>query len=617
MTRLRSLIVCAGGFLGLSASALLAAPPVLDRVPDDAAIVIAAPSADSMHRDITSLLTAVEFPFPMPEVNDLLAMMGVTGGIDTSKSIAIVVYPPKKDAAVEVKKAADPMGDDADGDIDDEDEEGDELVVALVPISNYGDLLANFAVKPGEAGSIDQVALPDGTDGFFKDVGNGYAAMSDNKELLGKFKAQSGASPIKNKLGKTGGNVADSADLMAIINVDAIRDKWPEIKKEMEEQIKAETAMLPMGAEANPLQNEAVMWFLDTAVRDSRAIVSGLNASNKGFSVDIAVNFNEGSYMGRMFESGGKTRELLSKIPGGAYIFAGAMDTASPGLRQFVKDIVAKATKPGEEPMFSLASLEKSEGSAFMMGLPKGGVFGGLMTGMIQYVKTSDPAGYIQTAKDDMIRMNGKDQNGVTLETKYTENGAKVDGKDVDVWEMKFAGEGSNQEAAQAMGMIFGPTGGPNGYIARADGGVLLTFSKNSELLTQAIGVAKGEGASLGSDTMIQQVAASLPGSRLGEFYLGTKSLMDLVLPFAAMAGVQIPGDKIPENMPPIGAALASEGGGAHFSLFVPAPVIKTFMDIGMAVQEQMGGGFDDGDDMDDAPPPADGGKGETGQPRF
>jgi len=623
MIRLRGLLLSAGSLLGLAASAVAAMPPVLDRVPDNALVVFAAPSADAIHKDLTALMTAVEFPFPIPEVNDLLSMLGVTGGIDTSKSIALVVFAPKKDPIGDaakkvgdaVKDAAQKAADDMGADPADEDEDvarSPDQVVLLLPISKYEDLLTNFGTKPGAAGSIDEIAMPDGNEGFLKDVGGGYAALSDDKELLAKFEAKSGASALKGKLGKGGETVADTSGMVAIVNVDAIRPMWPELKKDIEKAIKDGTAELPMGDEANPFNNEAVIWFLDSAMRDGRAIVGGMKPGSKGFNLDLAITFTEGSYMGKIFEGGGKSSDLLTKLPAGAYIMAGAIDTTSKGLRQFFRDFSAKSTKPGEEPMMSLKTLEASEGSSFVMGLPKGGVFGGLMTGMLQFNKTADGAAFLKATKEEMTRLGGKVQQGMTVQSTYVENGAKVDDIDVDVWDMKLTPDDSNQMAAQGLGMIFGPSGGPNVYLAKTDGGVYMTYSKNSELMGQAFKLAKGTGENLSSDKMIAQVSAVLPGNRMGEFYIGTKGVMDLVLPFAAMAGVQVPADKIPENLPPIGGAISTHSGSAHFAIFVPAPVIKTVIEIGMAFQQQMDGG------MGGQPEPAPaGGKGESGQPRF
>ncbi|MFN7022039.1 MAG: hypothetical protein ACK4WH_12030, partial [Phycisphaerales bacterium] len=589
-----------------AAASLLAAPPVMDRVPDNAFAVIGMPSPDAMHKDISALMTAVEAPFPMPEVADLLAMAGITEGIDTSKSVAIVLYPPKKDPLKDAaKKAADAMGDED----DDEGEGEDPRAVILMPIKKYEDLLANFGAKPEAGQAITRIDTPDGGDGYVKDVGSGYAAMSDDRELLAAFDARSGASPLKSKLGVAGDKLTDNSSMFIVVNMDEVRPMWPELKKELESAIKEQAENLPMAGEApNPFDSAAAVWFLDTMMKESRAMVAGIKPSGKGFGMNMAMNFTEGSMMGGMFKDGGRAGDLLAKLPAGPYLVAGAYDYSAPAIKKFFKDLSAKGEGGGSGVSFGIGldakTMDISDGAAFTMGLPKGGIFGGLMTGMVTYVKAKDPASIIAVNKASMTELNGQTQEGMAFEIKYTDKAAQVEGVDVDAFDVKITSE-EGLDMAQPMAMVFGPSGGPNGYIARADGGMYMTMAKSSELMGTALKVGKG-GENLGSDRLISQVGGSMPANRIAEFYIGTRSIADMVLPFAAMAGVTVPADKIPENLPPIAATLSGEAGVAHFALFVPTPVIKTVFEVGMAVQQQMEGG-----EMPD------GGKSETGQPRF
>jgi hypothetical protein len=75
--------------------------------------------------------------------------------------------------------------------------------------------------------------------------------------------------------------------------------------------------------------------------------------------------------------------------------------------------------------------------------------------------------------------------------------------------------------------------------------------------------------------------------------YVGTKGILDLALPFAAMTGMTIPADKIPEKLPPIAGGLSAQGNGLRFTMVIPAPVLKTGVYLGMEAQKAM-----------EAPPP-------------
>lgn len=606
----RGRVVCAGLAMGLlgASNALAAVPPVLDRVPDNAMFVVAMPGADQFHKHMTDLLTAIEQQLPVPEIADLLAMGGITEGIQTDKSMALVVFPPKRADG----KAA-PAGEGGMTEME------EPRAVGLVPITSYEKLLTNFAAKPAGEGKVDHVTMTSGEEVFVKDVGGGYAVMGDNEELVSGFQAKSGASPIKSKLGKAGASLADSSDVIAIVNIDSVRAMWPELKKELESAIKEQAENLPMGGEApNPMQNEAVTWVLDSAIRDGQSVVIGMSTGSTGMHMDLSLNFTEGSPMGKMFNSTGNAGSLLSKLPAGPYLFAYAMDMSNADMKKFFKDVQGKSGATQQMGLDLTGSLENSEGSALAVGMPQGGLLGGVFTSTVMYTKAKDPAALVAAAKEQITKLNGTGAEGLAMESSYKEAGAKVDNKDVDVFDIKMKMDEGSPVPPQLMNGLFGPTGGPNGYIAKTDGGMYMTYSKNSALMASAMNVGKGTEA-LTSDKLMGQVAGSLPPNRVIEGYVGTKTLMDLLLPVAAMfGGIQIPAEKIPESLPPIGFGMGGTDGSAHFALFIPAPVIKTVVDVGMVVQAQMNGeGGDDGMGGDDAPVDNKDTKPGAGQPRF
>jgi len=166
---------------------------------------------------------------------------------------------------------------------------------------------------------------------------------------------------------------------------------------------------------------------------------------------------------------------------------------------------------------------------------------------------------------------------------------------------------------AQAMQFMFGPQGGPGGYLAKGEGGVYRSYSRNSELMNRAIAAGKG-GESLNSDPLIKYLQAKLPSTRVAEVYLGPRSLLDLVLPFAAMAGVPIGADKISEKLPPVGLSISAVDGAAQMSVFVPSEVAKTGFALAEAFEQMQNGG----EDGDAGEAPAEGKKpAGAGQPKF
>jgi len=199
--------------------------------------------------------------------------------------------------------------------------------------------------------------------------------------------------------------------------------------------------------------------------------------------------------------------------------------------------------------------------------------------------------------QDSLKALDGQKAQGMTYSTKYTPNASKAGDVPLDAWETKMASEGDDQPAGMQQGLafMFGPQGTPMGYVAKADSGVYVSYAKNTDLMTKALAAPKGD--NLSQDGMIRQAAELLPKQRMGELFIGTKGILDLALPFAAMGGISVPADKIPEKLPTLAVGLVSQEGSLRFSLVIPAPVIKTGFSLAEAFNEakDAGGGEDGG----------------------
>jgi hypothetical protein len=623
MKRVHGLVAVCG--LSLTLAAAMAAPPVVDRVPENALVTIVVPSAMTLQKNLSALATAVESPVPVPSVDDLLSMSGMGGGLDLSKSLAIVMYGPKdldkvadkmskgekkadkKDADKSAKKDdakkdskdaksdAKPDGDkaakkDADDDDDADLEEGLDRAVVILPITKYADFLANFAAKPAGEGKVDSFASPTGEDAYSKDIGGGYAVLGSSKELVEQFTGKPGASTVKSRMGKAGDALSDSMDVVAIVNIDRLRPLAEKGLAAMEKQAKSQMEMM---GQADQEKNLAmVKWVGETVVRDTQMIVGGVKFGSVGISTDAVGIFKPESYLATAFAGKGDSSSLLGKLPAGQYLLAGAMDLSSPGMKKVMKDIISRAQLPGGDKAAQLmaAGIDNTEGQSTVVGVPLGAL-AGIFTNTIMYTQAKDPAAALATFKDNLAAMNGQKVQAITYQTKYTENASKSGETPLDAWETSFKAEDGGEmpaQMAQAMPFLFGPQGMPSGYVAKAPNGYYLTYSKNTELMGKALGAAKGD--NLSSDAMLKQSQEMLPKGRFGEGYVGMKGVLDLALPFAAMAGMTIPADKIPEKLPPIATSLSSQDGSVRFSLVVPAPVIKTGVFLGMEGQKAMEG---------------------------
>ncbi len=107
-------------------------------------------------------------------------------------------------------------------------------------------------------------------------------------------------------------------------------------------------------------------------------------------------------------------------------------------------------------------------------------------------------------------------QNDKLATVKWAEGEKEVAGVKVDSFEARMAPDPTSPLAGPMGPMLWGPSGGPSGYIAKVDGGVLMTLSKNSTLMGSALASAKGE-KSLGQEKVLSQVSGMLPKGRVAE----------------------------------------------------------------------------------------------------
>lgn len=600
----------------MSCAYALAAPPVVERVPDDAMVVIGVGAPLSMQKNLAALAQASNSPTPVPSVEDLAAMGGMGNAVDPTKGFAIVLFAPTPDELKAMSAKAKAAGDDPEAVMDAM--SSPDRMVSLLAVKNYNEFVTGLGGKPGAGGSADAVTLPSGDGGFSKDIGGGYVVVGASKARVEGFTGKPGASPIGKRLGVPGDKLADGADLFTIVNMEQVRPLVPMIAEEAK-AVARERAEEMGGNEQVEKQAEAMTWILEIVARDAQAVIGSIRFSTSGLAADMNVNLTEGSALGKAFAGGGSAGGLLAKLPSMPYLFAGGIDTSNANVKQLWKDITSRTGMPGGEQMLqaTLANIDAADGQAAIVGFPMGGIMAGLLTQTVSYVKAKDPVAYQASAKSAMLAMNGQKQEGMTVNVTYKDAGAKVGETPVDVWDFKFdAGEDDQAAmAAQGMAFIFGPQGAPGGYVAKTDAGVYTTFAKSSDLLSKSLEAGAGKADALGGEATLQQTAGLLPKDRIAEAYIGTKSILDLALPFVGMMGVQVPMEKIPEKIAPIGLGISSDAGQARFSFFVPTDVLKTGFAIAESVMDQMDEGGEDGAGEPEGEQP--GKRDRTGQPRF
>lgn len=579
MTR-RSLTLAAGTVMSfMFGTAFADVPPAMDRVPADAAIVISVKNIGQFKTGIEALAKALGVPADkmagMSKMTEALNMPGA----DAAGSAAIGVMNVGGE------------GDDADG-------------VIVLPVKDYAAFVKNFG---GTGAGLEELKVEE-KPMFFKNLDGGFAAMGPKKDQLEQFSGKAGnGKALEALMGATGKAIAESDDLVIFANIAKLGDKIKEGTETMKGQMGMAMAMA--GGAGGEEALAGMEKFMETFARDASAGVVGVKASEAGVTLDFGASFKEGTEYAGYFNSKGNASGLTANLPNQPFLFSMAMDSSNPGIKKMFQKIRQSAAKlqakddkaPG---MFPTDFMDKADGIAFQIGSSPAPI-GGLFLNTVAYIKTPGAATLAKQMKDSITGLNGKTVGGVSYTSSY-ESGVKAGNGTADAWSLKMSADPNDENAAmvnQINFVLFGANG-LGGYAAASETGMVMTYSKNAQLLEQAVAATKG-GANLSTDADVKKIAAGLPTDRAFEAYLGTKSLLETALGLMGMGGMAPANFNVPDDVPPVGMAATSNGGGLRFTIVVPTKVITTFQALGKAMDQ---GG--DEEKPDAAP-------GKAGQPKF
>jgi hypothetical protein len=563
---------------GIAAS-ILTAPalwadvtPALDRVPTGLPVMVSVKNLARAHKSIESISKIFNAPDMVHAVTHGGELLK-TAGLNSDGSAAVAVL------SIDEESEQPPM-------------------VLVLPVSDY----AAFAKALGGTGDGVESITFEGESAVLKNLGGGFAAMSPKKELLDKFEGKPGNGKAHEQfMGATGKSISDTCDIVILADMKALEPKINEMSQNVKDQMEMMAAM--GGGGGDPAQAEMVGKMLDGFARDSQCGVIGLNGTDAGVQLDFGSQFKEGSEFAGYFNAKGTASSLIGKLPKleKVFLFAMSLDMNHPGVRQILTNAAQAAQKdPEAAKVFAglnpLESLDKADGVSFLLGQTPA-IMGGLFLNTSMFVRSSDPAGYIKVMKESLGKVNGQTLQGTTYQTTFESGGAKVGSTAVDVWGMRMQPDPEDPMAAQTAQMqmmLFGP-GGMGGYVAPAEGGLVMTMSKSSELMGAAVEAAK-TGGGLSTDTDVKAVAERLPADRLFELQIGIRNIAETALGFMSMMGGGPQDLEVPQDLPPVGVGAAGQGGGLRTTIFVPTKVLAFVSDL----QKQMGRSGED--DMMDSP---------------
>ncbi len=550
-------------------------PAALDRVPANAAAIIGIQSLSGFHSDLSGIAEMFNIrdlggPLEMAE------MLLATHGLNAQGSAALVIMP-GEDGFVDVTGPQPTM-------------------FAILPVDSYDEMVGAFSGDAGDA--ITELAMG-GDVVFATNLGGGFCAIApESASLDGLGEIRGMLARHSAHVGAAGQSVIEGSDLFVALDIKAFS---PAIEQKMGE-MRDTFAMIQglMGEQGAGMGQmvDMIDGLASALTEDGQSAVLGINVDADGVSLDASAQFREGSELAAMAGGGGNASALLDRVPDMPFIVAWGMDFSSPQLKSWMAEMseAAMALQPGGANPFggimkTGEMMDLLDGSAFVMGEPPSLMMGGIFHNMMEFKASSDSQKLLDATRQMLPEMDGMNQGGITFNTTLDVGVKEIAGTSVDTWSMKMTPDPENPAAQQmnmAFGMIFGSNGGPNGYYAAVDGGMITTMSLNDQLMAKAIKAAS-EGNGLASGNKLRAAIARQPEGSVIQGFLDVGTLGKQIMAMAAMMP-GIPQFEIPDNLAPVGVSLATGSGGLHGRLHVPQGIIDLISTIQEQVGDEMGG---------------------------
>jgi hypothetical protein len=176
-------------------------------------------------------------------------------------------------------------------------------------------------------------------------------------------------------------------------------------------------------------------------------------------------------------------------------------------------------------------------------------------------------------------------QTVATAQT-YTKNSKVVDGVSFDEMKGQINMAGQTPQAMQMMqfvNLIYGPQG-PDVLTGAVNDQTLVTvMGLDDATISAAITAAKAGDDPLAKTSSVKTVAAQLPAQRFTAIYVPLDLWATTGFGYAKMFGIDM-GVVLPDNLPPIGTTLSTDGAAIRADTFMPSQLLQALTAAGMQV---------------------------------
>jgi hypothetical protein len=581
----------------------IASAQVLKQIPSNALVMLKVSDLEATSKKISDLGTSLGIAQMVPQMADplgsLMKQLGVTDGVNRDGDMAFVYVDP---ATLNTPS--------------------DKSVLLLLPVSDYQKFVANFAdAKPD--GDLTQVHFNGERDLTYLAHWGDYVAASPTREIVAK--APTDMIQVDGLAAKE----LDGKDFVLFANLKTLRPKMlthiATLRQMAPEEI--DKAVAPgatrfQGIDAQkfaPLAKVAATQLLNIAqdfAEGADAASFSLNLSPDGIATTLMCQFAPGSNLANRVTTIKNTDEsLLSGLADGKYLLYGG---SNPGdLSKPLADFLAPIQKAITDLGPDYASLNTWLGDLQKMVAASKGGSGGMLVptaqpgqgSLVQVVaiRRGDAKAIMETTRDMAdaqqaaikalgIHIAGSGQT-------YVPAAKTVDGVTFDELKSDINMNGKTpqeMQVAQIMTMVYGPLG-PSAFIGVVNDQTFLTvMGLDDAAISTAIAAAKAGDDPLAKTSAVKSVAAQLPAQRFAVLYVPLDLWATTGFGYAKMFGIDM-GVTMPENLPPMGTTLSTDGAAIRADTYLPSQLTQALAAAGMQVymksqnvgqpQQQGGGG--------------------------
>ncbi len=568
---MRTCFSAAGLMALVLAGSAVAQPAVFDRVPAGSALIVVTKdmqAAAERAKPLAALMGA-QGELPGQELTAMADKLLLQPGVKKDGSLVLIMpTAPKQVEHVEGEEV---------------DEEGaPPVVLILVPVTDYKAFVTGLG---GKGEGVTEVEI-EGQPVCIRDLGDGVALMGGPREAIEGYKGVTGQMAAhKARLGPAGRRIADSSDMVIVADAQAFKEQIESGKTGMG----LGGGMGGIGAMAGGMDGpgEAIANLRKAIARDGQTAIMGMGGGEAGYTLDVAGVFKEGTESAKMFAKNGDSAALMSKLPAQSFYLAGAFDMSAEGVRSLMSGAGGGGDEESVPSAFDAltSAMGKADGVAVVVGANKAGPMAGIFINTVAYISTKDSKGMLEAFRANGEKMKDTSLGGTKVKTDYKKDVAEASGVKFDAWSTTITPDPNDPNAFMAgmmMQTLFGQSRGFGQMAAAMEGGLVMTMSQNTPLMSSAIEAVK-TGKGLGQDAGLAAVRAHLPPNRSMEMYLGTQAIMDAALPMAEdYLGEEI---AVPKNVPPVAMAGSMEEGSMSIRLFVPMGVIRAAESIMKAMK--------------------------------